>query len=372
MGLEKLQGLSRAHPMRGPLHSDFWSCTFNGTVYHLFTMIDMATKWAECAVVDNHNSRLLASTFIRKWICRFGVPDMVVTDNAPEFTGEVMKIIHATFGSKNVNAMPYHPKGNAVIESFHRTLRKGLSCLQEIYSFSSLNFAEAVDLVLYSYRSTVHFTTHETPAYMLMGLDLRPPVDNDWRQQTDPNMQDRLRFLNFLRLQTQLSAQHYAEEVVEKRNEDRSDKTFQIGDLVLVRFITPTGRIRYAHYPDEGVHKLIPRWGMPHRVVQVLSHGHGAIAVDLMSGAHRKVHITDVRHVLPPLSEGQRVDWDQQLAREVSMFDSTTRELMLKTFWERLHQPQMTQYLPKLLSPCLEKGDSKLSERPAKRRRDRG
>jgi len=343
-GLERLQGHFRTHPIPGPfqtVYMDFWSCTFNRVRYKVFTMIDQLTKWAECVVVPSGAAEVVATSFIRTWVCRFGVPDVVVTDNDRAFTGILLSNIHSSFGTKALSITPRHPEGNAVIESFHRTLNKGLSAFEHPSGTSNISFAEALDLVLYSYRSTIHLTTGDSPAFLVYGVDLRPPADNDWRFQRNITMQERLKFLNQLRLNIQFQAFDRRVRENEVRDKGRVPSEFVLGQLILIR-ASDYDRTKYAHYSGDHKHKLIPKWSLPNRVIHVYPNGRKALARDLLIRTERLVHIQDVRFIQPPKSSLQREEWDQVIMKDISsMFDPKVRLEMLSQFWEEVESPQL-------------------------------
>ena len=92
-------------------------------------MIDSFTRWAECIIIPNHTAPTVASAFLSNWVCRFGVPRELVTDQAPEFIGSVMNFVRLHLGIRRVRTTAYHPDSNALIESFHRVLTKGFFIL---------------------------------------------------------------------------------------------------------------------------------------------------------------------------------------------------------------------------------------------------
>jgi len=342
-GSERLQGLFRAHPIAGPFHTiymDFYKCTFHGVQRLIFTMIDHFTKWAECIPLPASTVPLVTSAFLRHWVCRFGVPSIVMNDNDKTFISSAFSNLHAALGSKNLTITPYHPEGNATIESFHRTLNKGLSALEYSGSPTGVNFDEALQLVLYSYRSTMHLTTGESPAFLVYGMDPRPPADNDWRFTRDGTMQQRLKFLNEMRLEIQWKAYDQRLRAVEAKNRQRSPTVFRMHQLVLVR-ASAYDKLKYAHATGQHQHKLLPKWSLPYRVIVVYSGAHRALVRSLITDEQRVVHIQNVRFLEPPKSHVQRKEWNLILQKALeTMFDAQFRSEKLEKFWVALEYPQ--------------------------------
>jgi len=342
-GVERLQGLFRAHPVTGPFHTlyvDFYKCTFNGESHLVFTMIDQFTKWVECIAIPNRSTPVVLSAFVRNWVCRFGVPYVVVNDNDRTLLSDMVAVLHASFGTRNLPITPYHPEGNATIETFHCTLNKGLSSFLPSGRIG-LSFDEALQLVLYSYRSTIHLTTGESPAYLTYGLDPRPPTNCDWRFERNVPMQQRLKFLNEMRLEIQWKAYDERLRSIDAKNKHRVPAEFELGQLVLVR-ATDYDKLRMAHAINEHSHKLIPKWSLPHRVIHVYPGNKKAMVRNLLTQDQKLVHIQNVRFLQPPQSHVQREEWDLIITKAIeTMFDPRFRHEKLEQFWEAVDLPQL-------------------------------
>jgi hypothetical protein len=303
-------------------------------------MIDSFTKWPECIPIPTNSIEYVLPAFISSWICRFGVPEVIVNDNDKTLTSSVIKALHRFMGTKDIVITPYHPEGNALIESFHRVLNKGLSCF-EAPGKRVVGFNEALQLILYSYRSTIHSTTNETPAFLTYGIDLRPPQSNDWRFLRDFSLQQRLKFLNEMRLEIQWRAYEQRCKTNDRRNVHRQPMEFEINQLVLVKS-TDYDKKKYAYLSGDHQHKLIPKWSMPARVIEVFPNKKSARVKDLITSTVRTVHISNVRLISPPLDEMQRYEWQQIIASETDgMFDPIKRREILEEFWEAM--PEATE-----------------------------
>lgn len=338
-GLDRLQGLFRTHPIPGPfqtVYMDYWSCDYQGH-RTVLTMIDQFTKWAECVPIDNKAEPTVTSAFVKSWICRFGVPQVVITDNDKTFGGTLFKAIANRLGITTLRTTVYHPEGNAPIESFHRVLRKGLIPFLNDKT-ERIPFDEALQLVLMSYRCTIHSTTNESPGFLTYGMDLQSPVHNDWRFIRNKEEQDRLQYLNNMRLDIQFQAIKNIELRNRRTNEGRIDKGFDVNELVLTRN-TPFEISQLAH--QLGSRKLTPRWSIPCRIIRVFPGQKKAIARNLISGKLKEVHIQDVRFIAFPQGDEQKQEWEKILVNaEISLQDPASRDLILNKFWQDLEYPQ--------------------------------
>lgn len=156
---------------------DFWQVTYDSELHTVLTMIDHLSKWAECIIIPDKTADTVATTILNHWIYRFGVPNIIVSDQDRSFNNRLLNKIYTHLGSTKLTSTPYHPEGNAVIEAFHRTINEGLRYINH----QKIPFHEALNLVLYAYRCTPHSLTHQSPGYALYGTDLLLLLDNDWR-----------------------------------------------------------------------------------------------------------------------------------------------------------------------------------------------
>lgn len=337
-GRERLQGLQKTHPIPTAFHTiymDFWQVNYNHNKHKLLTLIDQLTKWAECIPVPDATAQTVANIVIHQWIYRFGAPSIIVSDRDKAFTSELFKYITSTFGVKHIVSTPYHPEGNATVESFHRTLSTGL----RFFNSSITPFHEALSNILFGYRSTIHSTTGHSPSFMLYGQDLKLAPDADWRLEADPEAAERLKFLSTLRLDVQLKAQQRLAIQSQYQNAFREPTTFTEGQLVLLH-LQPLQQLHYK----ASMYKAYPRWSFPHRVIKVLPNQVTAIVKCLITQACRQIHIQDARFILPPTCDLQQQEWLQLVKEEVlTMFDPPQAAEVVKSFFEALRIPQLSE-----------------------------
>ena len=61
------------------------------------------------------------------FICRFGVPDSIHTDQGKNFESKVIQEICHLLGVTKTGTTPYHPQSDGLVERFNRTLLEMLS-----------------------------------------------------------------------------------------------------------------------------------------------------------------------------------------------------------------------------------------------------
>ena len=109
---------------------------------------------------------------LRKSFSTFGLPDVVVSDNAAGFTSEDFEVFLKSNGVKHVRTPPYHPSSKGLVERAVQTLKRGLKKFKE----GSLD--TKLSRFLFSYRATPHSSTAVSPAELMFGRCLHSPLDN--------------------------------------------------------------------------------------------------------------------------------------------------------------------------------------------------
>jgi hypothetical protein len=338
-GTEQLQGLIRSHPISDlfdRVYMDIWEVDFGESSYKFLTLLEWNTRWVECCLLKSKEAEEVAKTFLVGWVCRFGTPKILITDNEPSFVGKVFTSLCGRLGIRKVHTTIYHPQGNAPIETFHRHLRKGLGVFNlEKRSLEDIN--EAVQLCCLAYRSQIHLALNDSPAFRLYGVDLPLPIGGDWRYGLGRHDRERVRFLNLQRLDIQSRAN-----IIERSQAvvgHPGPVQFLVGDLVLMRLQT---RDRLAAAYQDGSKKLAPKWSMPYRVVRVLRNGQTALLRPLAgSTGLKEAHIQDCRFISEP-DETQKELWERlgQEVDQVSAFVPSEYRDILDINFEELKRPQ--------------------------------
>ena len=95
----------------------------------------------------------------------FGIPDLVISDNGPQYTSRKFKDFARTWGFSHRTSNPYSAQENGMAE-------------RAVQSAKQILKLEDPELGLLNYRSTVHSAIGVSPAVALMGrqIQTRLPV----------------------------------------------------------------------------------------------------------------------------------------------------------------------------------------------------
>ncbi len=93
---------------------------------HILTMQDRFSRYIREVPLENKSSLSVAMSFFNEWICLFGVPEKLLSDNGGEFISEVCRLLNYVLGIKHVLVSEYHPECNGGLERFHRTMKEAI------------------------------------------------------------------------------------------------------------------------------------------------------------------------------------------------------------------------------------------------------
>ena len=140
---------------------------------YLVVLVDTFTKWPEVIPVRDASVRTVAHALLFNVFVRFGMPQILVTDNAPIFLSQLWRGVMEILGINNVNITPLHPSANPV-ERLNRTV---VEHLRLMIDENQDNWDEMAMLFLLGYRTLPHATTGIAPSMLLFGRYLSIPAE---------------------------------------------------------------------------------------------------------------------------------------------------------------------------------------------------
>ncbi|KAM0847810.1 hypothetical protein ACQ4PT_054780 [Festuca glaucescens] len=238
----------------------------------LFVTVDKFTKWVEVKAVRTIPARS-AVKFIKGLVCRFGVPNRIITDNGSQFTSGLFKSYCADIGTKICYASVAHPRSNGQAERANAEVLKGLKTrsFRKKLKACGKGWLDALEGVLWSIRTMATKPTGETPFFLVYGAEAVIPVElkhgsprvlafNETQQ--DELRQDDLTLLEEARHRVVVRVARYQQALRRYHSRNIRVRTLEVGDLVLRRVLS-----------REGLHKLSAMWDGPFRVAHVSQPG---------------------------------------------------------------------------------------------------
>lgn len=146
----------------------------NAPKRYLMVIGDYFTKRTEAIPLENLEAKTVARVLIDNFICRFGVPLFLHTDQGASFESQLFQEICQILGIKKTRTTKARPQSDGMIERANRTI---LNMLSAFVSGHQRDWVEYIPLVMMAYRSSVHESTCTTPSMMTFGREIRLPID---------------------------------------------------------------------------------------------------------------------------------------------------------------------------------------------------
>ena len=174
----------------------------------------------------------LANIFFDTVVRLHGLPDDIVSDEDPKFTGHCWRALFKHVGVKLSMSTAYHPQSNGQTERDNRTLES------IIWNFVSTNF-ENWDTLLpaaeFSYNNSKQKSTQETPFFLNYGMHPVTPLDRIVNVSIDTDVAATTDFLKTIKKANESACAHItAAQRQQKKGYDgpREEYSFKVGDLI--------------------------------------------------------------------------------------------------------------------------------------------
>ena len=140
------------------VHIDF-AGPVKGHIY--FLAIDAFSKWPEVNKVHTTSSQAAIGA-LTSMIARFGIMDLIVSDNATAFTSFEFQQFCKRFAIRHITPAPYHPNTNGEVERLVQSCKNACD-----------GTTDWLERWLFSYRTTQHATTKVPPAEIMLNYHPR-------------------------------------------------------------------------------------------------------------------------------------------------------------------------------------------------------
>ncbi|CAJ2666715.1 unnamed protein product [Trifolium pratense] len=235
---------------------------------YLIVAVDYFTKWVEAEPLSDITSLRILRFFKRNMLARFGIPQVVVTDNGTQFTDKDFQAFLVALGTKQHFTSVEHPQTNGQAEAANRVILRGL---RRRLDQNKKKWVEELDNVLWAYRTTPHSTTGETPFRMVYGTEAVIPVEIGEpsrrteqpldEEQNDEALREELDLVEEIRTGASLKEATLKQKIAARHDTKVIKREFEVGSLVLRR------------NADSQDGKLAPNWEGPYRVIDKTENG---------------------------------------------------------------------------------------------------
>ena len=271
---------------------------------YIMVMTDAFTKYAELVAIPDKKADTIAKAFFERWICRFSVPQTIVTDNGREFANKVVDELCDLLHVEHRTTSPYHPQANSSAESYNRQIIKYMKTVMNDAS-DTLDWEEFLPPLMFSYNTHIHQATQQSPFFLTFHHDPRLPyfdldnprplygedyVTHAWKI-AQHTQREALRHLK----QQAVRQKHYHDLKAKRRN-------FQVNEEVLVHFPNP---------PVKANAKFHRFWQGPFKIIKKI--GNLNFLVQLKPRARKfLVHVDRLKKISEPFDPSSSSDTSSQ------------------------------------------------------------
>ncbi|XP_014499251.2 uncharacterized protein LOC106760315 [Vigna radiata var. radiata] len=139
----------------------------------ILVAIDYFTKWVEAASYANVTRKVVTKFIKRELICRYGLPNKIITDNATNLNNQMMIELCEEFKIHHLNSSPYRPKMNGAVKATNKNIKKIVQKMVVTYK----DFHEMLPFALHGYRTSVRTSTGATPFSLVYGMEAVLPFE---------------------------------------------------------------------------------------------------------------------------------------------------------------------------------------------------
>ena len=252
---------------------------------YVLCITDYFTRWIIAIALPDCSAKTTAEAIFNEYICRYGVPVTVLSDQGTHFNNQLMDAMAKLVGFNHVFSTVYHPQSNGMVERFNATF---VPQLAKLYDRENNNWDEYLSPVVFAYNTGVHATTGFNPFQLQFGREPRLPPDKPPEQYVFHRPND-----YYCQLKKSLSIAHQCARsriifdqarYKQRYDQRRSDPQYEINDQVLTKL-------------QGGRSKLDPRYSLHVNIIVKKQHPVYWVREN-SSQQIIQVHVNDIRPLL--------------------------------------------------------------------------
>jgi hypothetical protein len=311
----------------------------------VLVMTDAFTKYAEAIAIPNKEAETVAMEIFIHWICRFGSPVQIHSDNGTEFVNKLNKELFKLLDIKHTTKTPGHPQCNAQAEVFNKTMAKYLA---SFVHESTLDWEQYLPALQFFYNTSYHSTISTTPFELLYVMKSRTPTipGQDVQRKFDGESfaAERLQILQKAKQTAKEQMDEKLQEYKKQHDKNAKDHDFSMGQKVWYLETNFLGKNK----------KLVPKYCGPAITICI-----NKSVAKLKTEKHRlkTINVNKLKHFFP--GDDSNLDADAEADAETKQSDlvkfDPTMQRPLTRAWSKLTKSDA-------ISALVNKTDSASSE----------
>ena len=143
-------------------------------VKNVLVIKDHFTCYTQAYVTNNNTLCTTARILYNKFFSVFGFPRRLMSDQASEFTGQVISELCDLLSVTKIRTSPYHLQTNGTVERVHQTLRRMIAKMDPE---KRAKWPSHLGSILIAYNATRSLITGYSPYFLMFGRRPRLPVN---------------------------------------------------------------------------------------------------------------------------------------------------------------------------------------------------
>ena len=135
---------------------------------YLLIGMNYFTKWVEVEPLINIRDVDAKKLVWKNIVTRFGVPCTLISNNGLQFDSKYFRRYYCDLGITNRYSTPAYPQGNGQAEAINKVIVSGL---KKMLNDVKVKWVEELPHILWTYRTTPHRSTRDTPFSMTYGAE---------------------------------------------------------------------------------------------------------------------------------------------------------------------------------------------------------
>uniref|UniRef100_A0A2S2NY96 RNA-directed DNA polymerase n=1 Tax=Schizaphis graminum TaxID=13262 RepID=A0A2S2NY96_SCHGA len=235
----------------GPLETSHQGNSF------ILTIQDDLTKFSLAIPLPNHTANTIAKAFVEHFLCHYGLPDSILTDQGPDFMSKIFKECCRLLQIKKINTTAYHPQSNGALERSHRML---VEYFRHYVDENAKNWDDFIPYAMFTYNSTIHSSTKYQPYELVFGHPVK--VSHTFSRKPQPcyNYEDytfelrrKLQDAFLIARENLIDSKEKSKTVYDKKQNEIS---INVGDKVFIKNHVRKG-------------KFSPKWLGPYEIISL-------------------------------------------------------------------------------------------------------
>ena len=196
-------------------------------------VVDVCTKLITATAIPNQTADVLRSVLWSRWYAYFGIPLVLLSDQAKNMDGTIIRLLCDELAIEKRHSSPYHPQGNGHAERAIELLKDRIRAMILAKSMIVTEWDQILPQAVLEANSQINKSLKFSPFVCTFGREPRLTQDNVYKlpeAELGLSAEETVKIANMNRYEAKLS---YKKQHDKTSSADQSG--FEIGDRVLVK-----------------------------------------------------------------------------------------------------------------------------------------